>query len=692
MDILYRRKSKAAKDAMPAPTVEPEPNPAPKADADPRAEHGDIAPATTDVATDVATEVATEVATRRADASTLYIEPTASTQQDVLDYLAGAPAGITFVHGKAGCGKTYLIRQIESANPACQVLTPTNLAASLYKRARTLHSFFWKGFDKLEEGFQNPDNIDSLKAASMGAELGGIDMLVFDEISMVRSDTFEMMDQICRKAMGRDLPFGGMSVVVVGDLFQLPPVVSDGAVYDYLIKEYGGIYFFDSHVVRDNIDSIRLFELAKSYRQKGDPEFVALLDAFRQPMSNKRKVEVLEALNRRVVTTLPDDAIYIASSNEEVSRINAERLDKLSGPLEEVEAKYKIRLRGSNKDYVEISHTDLPSDHDIEPIVLPSQYDGILSFKTGARVMLTKSCRRFGYNNGDIGTIEFFNGFSFRIRLDNGSTILCPNPKDPFFKSQIVEYRYEMEYDKARHKIVRKTPFLQRTTQFPIKPAYAFTIHKSQGQTYDKVILDLNSHIFAPGQLYVALSRAKSLDGLYLTKKIAYSDIISDDSIFDFLNELRLANAGRPSPSAASALAPAPSAPKSPGAPSAPKSPCAPQPPIENPRCEDFICFVKINEQNDSIRDFLCHTLDSYKSVFALGNSDLAMEELIKVIDLVNATYITDRYADMILSMRSKQPTPEDCRYNLNAIFEIYTDVVKEPRRQLTTDNKYLPT
>ncbi len=602
-----------------------------------------------------------------------YVPPVASTQQDVLDYLSKNPGGITFVHGKAGCGKTYLINQIESSNRGCQVLTPTNLAASLYKRARTLHSFFWKGFDKLEEGFQNPDNISSLKASAMAAELSGVSMLVFDEISMVRSDTFEMMNQICQRAKGNTSPFGGIPVIVVGDLFQLPPVVSDEAIYDYLKKEYGGIYFFDSHVIKNNLDKIRLFELTMSYRQKNDPKFVELLDSFREPLSDEKKVELLEGLNTRVTTSLPENAIYIASSNEEVSKINTSHLGELPGDAKAIEAEYKIRLR-NGKSHVELKHSQLPSDHDIEPVVLPSQYDGILNFKIGARVMLTKSSKWFGYNNGDIGTVENFNGSYFTIALDNGTTIMCPNPRDKYANSQITEYRYEMEYDAKRHKIVRKAPFLQRTTQFPLKLAYAFTIHKSQGQTYDKVILDLNSHIFAPGQLYVALSRAKSLDGLYLTKKITYSDIISDDSIFLFLNKVRLANGAK-------ATSPTP----------APQSPTAPKRAIDNPRCDDFISFVKLNEQSDSIKDFLCHTLDSYKSVFALGQNDLAMEELIKVIDLINSSYITDRYDDMILVMRSKQSTPEACSYNLNAIFEIYTDVIKSPRQQLTADNKYLP-
>ena len=601
-----------------------------------------------------------------------YIPPVSSTQQDVLDYIRSGPSGLTFVHGKAGCGKTHLIRQIESADPGCLVLAPTNLAASLYARARTLHSFFNRSFHSLDEGYQDIAALDPGKAMQMAPALSAVTLLVFDEVSMVRSDTFEMMHRICQTARRNFTePFGGIPVVVVGDLFQLPPVVSDDAVFAYLVKEYGGIYFFDSHVIRANIGHIRLFELTKSYRQLNDPGFVRLLDAFREPLSPERKLSLIGQLNARVCESLPDDAVYIAASNEDVNRINTGCLDSLPGTARTVEARYRIKLRHLDA-HVDLLPSDLPTTMDIEPIVLPSPYDARLTLKPGARVMLTKSSKigySRNYNNGDFGYIKDFDGSCFTIRLDSGRTVLCPDPRDNYSAQQMFVYRYDYEYNPRKHKVMRKKPFVQRTDQFPVKLAYAFTIHKSQGQTYDKVILDLTSHIFAPGQLYVALSRAKSLDGLYLTKPVSYSDIISDDSIFSFLNDLRVANGASASDTPA----------------------IPPKADFSDVRCDSFISFVRVNEADIPIRDFLIHTLQSYKSVSALGRPDLALQELFKVIDIVDGTYLTDRYAGMLSAMRAKHPTEASCRYNLNAIFEIYTDVIHSPRSQMADKSRFLP-
>lgn len=605
-----------------------------------------------------------------------FVSPVSSSQKEVLDYLIKIPGGITFVHGKAGSGKTYLINRLSKQIKGCKVLTPTNLAASLYgNRGQTIHSFFWKGLDKLEEGINNPLNITDTKALGVAQDLQGIKMLVIDEVSMVRADLFEMMNQLCQKAKESYEPFGGIPLVIVGDLFQLPPIVSDEAIYKYLIKEYGGIYFFDSHVIKNNLSDIKLFELEQSFRQQNDPHFTSLLDNFRSPMTDEEKVKLLEEFNKRVTDQLPEDAVYIASSNKEVSEINARKLDALPGKASSIEAKYKIRLK-DNSGHLDLAHTNLPIEEDIEDIVVPSAYDGVLSFKTGARVMLTKNAKVDGlrhYCNGDFGIIEDFDGTTFKIKLDNGQDILCPHPRDRYKDSQTRDYRYEYAYDESTHSFKKKSPFIQRTDQYPIKLAYAFTIHKSQGQTFKKVILDLNSHIFAPGQLYVALSRAKSLDSLFLTKKIIYSDIISDESIFIFLNEIRKANGGKPLKKEKET------------------SDFIPSHKIHNPRCDDFISFVMIKEYNVTTKDFICNSLEGFKAVFALSEYELALQELIKIIDLVNDTYITDKYDSLIKTIHSKNPTSEDCKYNLNAIFEIYTDVVNSPRQQISIDNKYLP-
>ena len=381
----------------------------------------------------------------------------ATTQEEVLNYLRSSATGITFVHGKAGCGKTYLIKKLVSGLSGCQVLAPTNLAASLYNGARTLHSFFYGAFDDLDEGYQNPNNLSELRVANFSLKLKSIRLLVIDEISMVRSDMFEMMHLICQKALGNNKPFGGIPLVLVGDMFQLPPIVSEDAVLEYLKKEYGGIYFFNSHVIQNNLESVKLFELTKSYRQANDSSFVSILDAFRQPMSSQKKVEIMNALNSRVTSILPSDAIYVASSNEEVRQVNTNKLSELPGTPTIIDAEYTIQKRDGTGN-VTLKHYQLPSNEDIHEIIVPSAYDAQLTFKVGARVVLCKSSKYWGYINGDFGVIENYNGEYFSIRLDNGNLIKCPNPQDRYKFQQMNEYRYEMEYDPVKHHIVRKSP------------------------------------------------------------------------------------------------------------------------------------------------------------------------------------------------------------------------------------------
>lgn len=589
-----------------------------------------------------------------------YIEPVSSTQEVVMDYLMNVPSGITFVHGKAGSGKTYLIRNIESRIAGCQVLTPTNLSATLYRNAKTFYSFFFKCFDSLDEGFQNPQHVT--EASTLGFDaLDNVSMLIFDEISMVRADSFEMMHEICRTVRHNDLPFGGIPVVVVGDLFQLPPVVTTMAEEEYLKKEYGGIYFFNSHVVQNNTGSIKLFELTRSYRQQNDTEYTKILDSFRKPLSGEEKLRLVGELNSRVASEIPESAIYITSSNEQVGRVNTAKLDLLPGDTTTIDALYTIRLM-DDSGYADLRHSDLPGDKDIRPIIIPSACEGQLSFKPGARVMFCKSSKRWGYSNGEFGVITGFDGRSFYIRKDNGGYIVkCPNPEDRYYSSQMTDYRYDMEYDAKSHNLQRKKPFIQKTVQFPLKLAYAFTIHKTQGQTYDEIVLDLTSHIFAPGQLYVALSRVKRLDGLYLTKQVALSDIISDNEVFRFLYRLRSANNTDARPVNMRGKSEKVS-----------------------PLCRSFVSFVDKNETDPRMAGFLKHVASCYSDLAVADRPQLAALELLKIVEIICAGYETHSYEPILLKLCGDLSDIRHLNTLFNAIFEIYTEVITGPRRKVT--------
>lgn len=581
--------------------------------------------------------------------------PLNTEQQAIVDDILRRPAPITVIQGKAGTGKSYLIRELAPRLGNTQILCPTNLAKLVYRSAQTMHSFFYGEFDDLDEGYQNPEEYYCIRNPRyFPGKIQYVDALIFDEISMVRADTFEMMNKVCQVAKNSSAPFGGIRVIIVGDLYQLPPIVEEEAIYEYLMKEYGGIYFFNSHIIQKELPRIKFYELQKSERHKTDKGYEELLDKFRslEVMEDK---SVLDKLNSRIVplNAIPANVPYIASSNAEVHQVNSENLAKLSGQTYCSRAMVKIKERNTDNyaGFFEFRDTLRYDTQKYHEIILPSAFDGELIFKIGARIVCTASNKGEGYINGDFGTITGYDGNYIYVALDRA-------PSYPIKISKKSDYKYDMEYDAQNHVLSRVTPYYQRIDQFPVKLAYAFTIHKSQGQTYDSIVLDLRSHIFAPGQLYVALSRSKSLSGLYLTKAIAYSDIIVDPAVIDFIN--RFTGKGVVSSNSRSGQ--------------------------QMPRVFDEMeMFVRSLGQN-AVNTVILSTLMSYARLYSKQQYKYAYLEVQKVIEAVIAAYDITGYNSQLdairnVEFRDMERTDRNiCDEVLTVIFNVYKNVYNRPR------------
>jgi len=394
-----------------------------------------------------------------------------------------------FITGKAGTGKSTLLKYFKAnTGKKIIVLAPTGVAA-INIGGQTIHSFF-----RLPPKIIQKDTIKRLRDRSL---VENLDMVIIDEVSMVRADMMDGIDYALRLNRGKmKVPFGGVQMVFFGDLFQLSPVVEDEA--RALLEElYPTPYFFSAKVFNDC--HIRSIELSNIYRQK-DSSFMELLNRIR---NKEYSEEDLEKLNKRVSVdtafSKKDSTVILTTTNNLANAINRERLSKLPGR--------------------EIAYEAVSSGK-FEESAYPT--DTSLKLKKGAQVILIRNDPNKQWVNGTLAKVIALSEDS--IVVDIGGRA-CDVPVVRWDK---IEYSYNEDEDKIEDEVVGAF------AQYPLKLAWAITIHKSQGQTFDKVIIDLGSGAFTHGQLYVALSRCTCLDGIKLKRPVRPSDIIFDSRIYDF--------------------------------------------------------------------------------------------------------------------------------------------------------------
>lgn len=414
-----------------------------------------------------------------------------------------------FITGKAGAGKSYLLRYFQKYSRKKAIYTaPTGIAALIIK-GETLHSQF--GFDNLLYGKLSIPEISD-KQVSLFEQ---IETLVIDEISMVSSGTFERLDEILKLARRNSEPFGGVQVIVFGDLFQLPPVVKPKDIVQALTDRFGGIHFFMSDAYKNG--NFKFYELTIPHRQPKDIPFLKILDAIR---TGDVTDEIIEKLNSRYYCNegITDFQNYcftnriaqLVAKNDQSKDITESALKKITMEKLVVYRAKNVSVDNTVYDNTEIFYKEVHA---------PEK----LNLKVGALVMMIKNDTS-EYNrwvNGSVGIIADLQENSISVAID----------KTVYQISRVTFEVQRAEYNKDKKCIVYRS--VGSMEQFPLIPAYAITIHKAQGQTYKRLACDL-SQCFANGHAYVALSRCESLDKLYLAKPVRRGTIKTDSAVVDF--------------------------------------------------------------------------------------------------------------------------------------------------------------
>ena len=389
-----------------------------------------------------------------------------------------------FVTGKAGTGKSFLLKVfMKATKKKTLVVSPTGISA-LSVDGVTVHSAF--GFTNLETLKVEQINSGSIRLNNAKkAVLREIDALIIDEISMIRVDTFDKMDRILRVINNKNIPFGGKQILAFGDLFQLPPVAK-GNLEKQLRENYGGIFFFSSNAYKEG--NFKFVELVTNHRQKKDETFFELLNRMRDGSISDSDISLV---NKRVNNTTDDlrRVVRLFPTKLQAETVNQKELDSI--PAKEYSYESKVL-------FTKFTNQNFNYD-DVFPLV------NVLKLKLGALVMLVNNDPRRRWANGTLGIVSYISDDAIKVMI-NGIEHNVPRH---IFKSQEAV----LENGSIELKDVIQIE------QYPIVLAYAITIHKSQGKTYKRIACDITD-CFVPGQAYVALSRCSSLDGLHLMKAI----------------------------------------------------------------------------------------------------------------------------------------------------------------------------
>ncbi|MBL7973224.1 MAG: helix-turn-helix domain-containing protein [Prolixibacteraceae bacterium] len=420
-----------------------------------------------------------------------------------------------FLTGKAGTGKTTFLRNLKKHSPKRMVVVAPTGVAAINAGGVTIHSFFQMSF-----GPQIPVAPDQQRQVAVPADgnvaagikrfsrekiniMRSLDLLVIDEISMVRADILDGIDEVLRRYKNRYKPFGGVQLLMIGDLQQLAPVIKDDE-WQILKPYYDTCFFFSSHALKRS--KFTGIELTHIFRQS-DQRFIDLLNKVRE---NRMDTASLQELNQRYIPGFnPDEKegyITLTTHNYQSQQINDSKLAKLSPPSH----RFKALVQGEFPEY------SYPTDLDLE-------------LKVGAQVMFVKNdiSAEKRFYNGKIGKI---------ISIGIGEIeVHCPGDNE----SIEVE---KAEWQNAKYALNETTQEIDEEvigtfTQFPLKLAWAITIHKSQGLTFEKAIIDARAS-FAHGQVYVALSRCKTLEGLVLSSPIADYSVKNDSTVIQFSDDV----------------------------------------------------------------------------------------------------------------------------------------------------------